>query len=247
MENTSTKVAALTWHSSLPETPLILLLSRTTYTWDPGVLTIIGMMLDKYAVSHEIQFIQWSAEFLFLSSTACMQYIAPNGVYSVLHATCFLLQRAAHLSQGNCLCSLHCNSVLNTEYCTERMQWDPGVKMSVYSWSHTELSSTLNKDALGVPILVPQQSCYYRVPSGQENHGIQFLLDPGILRLMDMMLGKIAVASLLHSGQTPCKLLILMGQPVDLKHFWLQLLQFHSWYITTSVCLHVQYCCLQTI
>jgi hypothetical protein len=86
MSNTSCKVAALTWHSSITGTPF-LLLNNTNYTWDPGVLYIIhDMMIDKYAVGHQVQFVQTTAEYLFLSSSACIQYIASDDINPVLHA-----------------------------------------------------------------------------------------------------------------------------------------------------------------
>ena len=87
MANTCIKMTALTWDNLVPGTPLTLL-NNTTYTWDPCVLYIIAyMMLDKYAVAHQVQFVQLKVEYLFLSLTACIQYVAPNGINSVLHAT----------------------------------------------------------------------------------------------------------------------------------------------------------------
>jgi hypothetical protein len=97
-----------------------------------------------------------------------------------------------------------------------RKEWDPGV--------YTILSSTTTRDI-----------CYWRAPSRPLNHGIDFLWDPGIFIQMDAMLEEAAVANLVHSLQTPFKLLNLVGQPFDLKQFWAQLLlQCHLWCTTLN-------------
>jgi hypothetical protein len=108
--------------------------------WDPGILNIIhDRMLDKYAVSHQVQFVQRTTEVSFLSFTNCMQYIASDGINPVRHGTVLIMQRGAQLSQGKYLCSLYFPSVLKTEYCQLRclwefsiklvtkLQWDPGI------------------------------------------------------------------------------------------------------------------------
>lgn len=130
-----------------------------------------------------------------------------------------------------------------------RKEWDPG--------EHTIFSSTLNRDIVGVlqtsilttsgiftlpyvlavrikfgvsKCCVPEQ-CYCRVPSRLINHGIQFLWDPGILSLMDIMLSETTVPNLM-----------------DLKHFWAQLLlQYHSWCTTPNTFLPVQDSCLPLV
>jgi hypothetical protein len=83
-----------------------------------------------------------------------------------------------------------------------------------------------------MPTCAPQQIYYGRVPSSQENHGIQFLRDPGILNQMEIMLEETAVANIAHSIQTPFNLLNSVGQPIDLKC------------TSLNAFLQVQYCCL---
>lgn len=67
--------------------------------WDPGILNVKDMMLDKYTVNQQVQFGQRTTDLLFLCLTGCIQCIAINDI-SVLHDTSFILQRAAHFSQS---------------------------------------------------------------------------------------------------------------------------------------------------
>ena len=97
--------------------------------WDTGVQNIISMMLDKYTLPRQVQFVQQTSELLFLSLTACIQYVAPKSTNSVRHATCFILGRDVHLTQFNYLSSLYCKSALKTSYV-----WDPGAKTSLHNW-----------------------------------------------------------------------------------------------------------------
>jgi hypothetical protein len=119
----------------------------TNYTWDPADLYIIDdKMLDKYVVAYQVRSVQQTTELLFFSLTDCKQYIAPNGLYSVLHATS-IMQRATHSSQDY-LCFFYCK-VLKTVYCpmryvceflvglATRLKWDPGVPEILHSYTAT--------------------------------------------------------------------------------------------------------------
>jgi hypothetical protein len=104
-----------------------------------------GSDLDKYTVAYQVQFVQRTTELSFFGMTDCMQYIVSDGINPLLHAAILIVQRAAHLSQGNYMCSLYCNSMLKTEYCqmrclwefslktATRLQWDPEVTILLHS------------------------------------------------------------------------------------------------------------------
>jgi hypothetical protein len=67
--------------------------------WDPGILNVKDMMLDKYTMNQQVQFGQRTTNLSFLSFTDCIQCIAINDINYVLYDTSFILQRAAHFSQ----------------------------------------------------------------------------------------------------------------------------------------------------
>jgi hypothetical protein len=118
----------------------------TYIPWHPGVSNIKDMMLDKYTVPQQDQFVQWTIALLFLSLTGCIQCIALNGINFVLHDTSFILQWAAHLPKGY-IFSLYRSNMPTTEYCqvkclweftiklARRIQWDPGVTVFLHSYT----------------------------------------------------------------------------------------------------------------
>lgn len=203
--------------------------------WNPGVHAIPGSTTNRDIVG-------------FLHTS-----ILPRSGISIL--TDLLLV-------SNCCVPQQCYFRVPTRLLNHGIQflWDPGASIPLY-YSKAKPPGGLNYVAFGFPkapnlcnqvchhvqqlrdpcwnVLVPREG---RKEWDPGDHGIQFEWDPGILSLMDTMLSTTVVPHQPHSRQTPCTLVIL-DQPVDMKHFLFQLmLQYSGWCHILNVFPKVQYC-----